>query len=122
MKFALLIAAVSAVQLETMPITRDATVDAAVQNHHHQAIAHAHADDQAEHVRHHYGAFTPSGTNYQTWGNESTGGFTGANRVSGIENTTSMAPHGQQDVITAHNIRNGWTGTVNGDNVRTGKF
>ena len=63
MKFFALIASVAAVKITTDPITRDPTVDAAVQNHNWQAIDRAIADDQAEHVRHHYGAFTPSGTN-----------------------------------------------------------
>jgi len=76
--------------------------------------------DQAEHTRHHYGAFTPSGTNDQTWGNQSTGGYSGASRVAGISNDSSMNPHGQEVVHTAHNIRNGWTDVVNSQNLRAG--
>ena len=69
MKFFALIASVAAVKISTDPITRDPTVDTAVQNHNNQQIAKAIADDEAEHVRHHYGAFTPSGTNDQTFSN-----------------------------------------------------
>ena len=118
MKFALLIAAVSAVRLGTAPITRNPTVDTAVKNHNAYEISHAIAEDQADHTRRHYGAFTPSGTNWQTWGNESTGGFYGANRVAGIQNTSSMQPHGQEVVHTSNLVRNGATNKVNGNNFR----
>ena len=45
MKFFALIASVAAVKITTDPITRDPTVDAAVQNHNWQAIDRAIADD-----------------------------------------------------------------------------
>ena len=103
MKFALFfVATASALRLSVDPVTVNNTVVAAAANKKNEAIAFAFADDQAEHTRHHYGKFTPSGTNTQTWGNESTGGFTGANRVSGIENTTSMLPHGHDVVVTSN--------------------
>merc|ERR1719506_557464 len=101
------------------PAWRNNTTKEAAANHQNQVIAHAIADDQAEHVRHHYGARTPSGTNYQTWGNESTGGFYGSNRTAGIQNGSSMNPHGQEVVHTSNIIRNGHTNVVNGDNLRS---
>ena len=118
MKFALLFATASAIRLATDPVTRNDTTAEAVKNHQNQAIAHAIADDQAEHVRHHYGARTPSGTNSQTWGNESTGGFFGSNRTEKIQNTDSMNPHGQEVVHTSNIVRNGWTNQVSTTNTR----
>ena len=97
MKFFALIAAAAAIRITTDPIGENKTVDAAVQNHKSQQIAAAFADDQAEHTRHHYGGFTPSGTNSQTFGNQSTGSFYGGNRVQPIETTTSVLPLGQNN-------------------------
>ncbi len=118
MKFALLFATASALRLTTDPVTREDTTKEAAANKQNQAIAHAIADDQAEHVRHHYGARTPSGTNTQTWGNESTGGFFGSNRTAGIQDTSSMNPHGQEVVHTSNIVRNGWTNIPSTENRR----
>ena len=66
MKFALLVATVSAIQLTAEPVSkiRFDTVADAVQQHNNQEVAYNTAADQAENVRHHYGKFTPSGTNW----------------------------------------------------------
>ena len=64
MKFALLIASVSAITLSPDNVVRKPTVTAAVNDKKNMEIAHIIADDQAEAVRHHYGQFTPSGTNW----------------------------------------------------------
>ena len=65
MKFALLVASVSAIQLTDPEFHyRYDTVDGAVAQHNNQQIAYNTADDQAENVRHHYGKMTPSGTNW----------------------------------------------------------
>ena len=112
MKFSLLIATVSAIRMEMDPI-RAVSVEEAASNHFKEYISYEHADNQAESVRHHYGAFTPSGTNWQSWGNESTGGFYGSNRVAKIENDSSMLPHGNAETITAHIIRAGRTNVQN---------
>ena len=65
MKFCLLIASAAAMRLTTPePKFRFDTVSDAVGNHHNQEIAYNTAADQAENVRHHYGKFTPSGTNW----------------------------------------------------------
>ena len=118
MKFSLLIATVSAIRQD--PI-RSTSVSEAADNHYKELISYEKADNQADTVRHHYGAFTPSGTNWQTFGNESTGGFYGSNRIAGIENTSSMLPHGNSETITPHIIRAGRTNVINANNIRMEK-